>query len=357
MGDMEYRYLGNSGLQVSALSLGSWVTFGDQVKEDLAYDLMKTAYAGGVNFFDCAEIYGGGVAETIMGKAIARGIADGVWAREDLVVSTKLCFGDKSSTMPNRRGLSRKHLVQGMAASLRRLGLDYVDLVYAHRADENTPIAETVATFSAMIDRGQALYWGTSMWPAARIKAALAEAERTHRAPPVVEQPEYNLFTRPRVEVDYTPFTAVRGGAHDPDGIEETTVPKRTLGLTIWSPLADGVLTNKYAGGAAPAGSRMALARSAGTSEALFRGKDRYKVEQTAALAAAIPSLGLGGATPAQLAVAWTVANPAVTSCILGATSVKQLEETLAAMAVVPRLTPAVMAKIDRIMGTKPGRA
>lgn len=351
---MDYRYLGNSGLQVSVFSLGTWVTWGDQVDEELAYALARTAYAAGVNFFDTAEVYAGGVAETLLGAVIARGIADGVWTRADLVVSTKLFFGDKSSDRPNRRGLSRKHITQGLSASLARLGLDYVDIVYAHRADLQTPVAETVAAFSAAIDRGRALYWGTSMWPAARITAALDEAAATGRAPPVVEQPEYNLFTRERVEVEYAPLTALRDGS---GGVEATTAPRRTLGLTIWSPLADGVLTNKYASGAAPAGSRMALHRSAAAGDRLFRGADRYKVDAAAALAAALPRLGLADVSVTQLALAWTVASPAVSSCILGATSVAQLEENLGAMAVLARLTPAVLAEVDKVMQPFVGRA
>lgn len=347
---MQYRCLGNSGLQVSVFSLGTWVTWGEQVDAELAYSLATTAYAAGVNFFDTAEVYGGGAAETILGAVIARGIAEGVWTRSDLVISTKLFFGDQSSTRPNRRGLSRKHITQGLAASLARLRLDYVDIVFAHRADPHTPLAETVAAFSAAIDRGHALYWGTSMWPAARIAGALAEASATHRAPPVVEQPEYNLFTRTRVEQEYAPFTALcDGAAVGQGGVEATITPRRTLGLTIWSPLADGVLTNKYAGGVAPAGSRMALGRSAAAADRLFRGPDAFKVRAAAALAAALPRLGLD-CSVAQAALAWTVASPAVSSCILGATCVAQLEENLGAMAVVPRLTPDVRAQVDRVM-------
>lgn len=344
---MEYRYLGNSGLQVSVLSLGTWVTWGEQVDEELAYSLARTAYAAGVNFFDTAEIYAGGVAESLLGAVIARGIADGVWTRADLVISTKIFFGDRSSDRPNRRGLSRKHIRQGLAASLARLRLDYVDIVYAHRADTETPIAETVAAFSTAIDRGEALYWGTSMWPVDRITAALDEAAATHRAAPVVEQPEYNLFTRERVEMEYAPLTAVRDAA---GSVEATTAPRRTLGLTIWSPLADGVLTNKYARGSAPAGSRFALDRSAAAADRLFHGVDRYKVDAAAALAAALPRLGLDDVSLTQVALAWTVASPAVSSCIMGATKVAHLEENLGAMAVVLRLTPEVLAEVDKVM-------
>ena len=231
---MEYRFLGRSGLKVSALSLGAWVTFGQQIGEDVAYDCMHTAYEAGVNFFDNAEVYASGKAETVMGKVIKKA----GWKRSDLVISTKIFWGGKG---PNNTGLSRKHLVEGVNASLQRLQMEYVDLLFCHRPDLYTPVEETVWTMNQIIQQGKAFYWGTSEWPATKIMEAYGIARREHLIPPLMEQPEYNMFHRQRVEVEYAHLYRELG-----------------LGATIWSPLASGLLTGKYNQGI-PEGTRLTL--------------------------------------------------------------------------------------------------
>ncbi len=219
---MEYRFLGSSGLQVSALSLGAWVTYGDQTGEDTAFACMETAYQAGVNFFDNAEAYASGKAETIMGNVIQRA----GWKRSDLVISTKIFWGGDG---PNDSGLSRKHIIEGLDASLARLQMPYVDLLFCHRPDMHTPIEETVRAMNHVISQGKAFYWGTSEWDAVQIMEAYHIARREHLIPPMMEQPEYNMFQRERVEVEYAPLYEKIG-----------------LGTTIWSPLASGLLTGKY---------------------------------------------------------------------------------------------------------------
>ena len=231
---MEYRLLGRSGLRVSALSFGSWVTFGEQVGEDAASACMKAAYDFGVNFFDCAEAYAAGKAETMMGNIIRKM----GWKRSDLVLSTKIFWGGKG---PNDMGLSRKHLIEGTEASLARMRVDYVDLLFCHRPDRDTPIAETVRAMSHLVDRGKAFYWGTSEWDAREIAEAYHIAREERLVPPTMEQPEYNMFHRERVEKEYAPLYEEFG-----------------LGTTIWSPLASGFLTGKYNAGI-PAGTRLSL--------------------------------------------------------------------------------------------------
>ncbi len=222
---MEYRHLGSSGLQVSALSFGAWVTFGQQFGEDLAHDCMKAAYDAGCNFFDNAEVYASGQAETLMGKAIKRA----GWKRSDLVVSTKIFWGGDG---PNDKGLSRKHIVEGTDAALARLQLDYVDLLFCHRPDIRTPIEETVRAMNFIIDQGKAFYWGTSEWSAAQIMEAYQIARREHLIPPTMEQPQYSMLERDKVEKEYAKLYREIG-----------------LGTTIWSPLASGILTGKYSDG------------------------------------------------------------------------------------------------------------
>ncbi len=231
---MEYRLLGRSGLRVSALSFGSWVTFGGQVGEDAASACMKAAYDFGVNYFDCAEEYAAGKAETVLGNIIRKM----GWKRSDLVLSTKIFWGGKG---PNDMGLSRKHLIEGTEASLARMRVDYVDLLFCHRPDRDTPIAETVRAMSHLVDRGRAFYWGTSEWDAREIAEAYHIAQEEHLVPPTMEQPEYNMFHRERVEKEYAPLYEAFG-----------------LGTTIWSPLASGFLTGKYNAGI-PAGTRLSL--------------------------------------------------------------------------------------------------
>jgi voltage-dependent potassium channel beta subunit len=315
---MEYRRLGRSGLKLSALSFGSWVTFHAQLDDDLALDCIDAAHDAGVNFFDNAEAYAGGESERIMGRALAKlG-----WARHSYVVSTKFFWGIHDG--PNTRStLNRKYLLEGMEGSLERFGLDYVDLVYCHRADPDTPIEETVWAMHDMVERGQALYWGTSEWPAADIRAAWHIAERDGLRKPVVEQPEYNLFNRRKVERDYARL-------YDDLG----------LGLTTWSPLASGALTGKYVDGI-PEGTRAALP-----------GYDwlREEVTDERRIAAVRRLQGIAGelgCTLAQLAIAWCVRNPHVTSVITGASRVEQVRENMAALDVVALLTDDVVARIE----------
>ena len=328
---MPMQTLGRSGLVVSRLSLGSWVTFHFQVGVNDAYTLMKAAYARGVNLFDNAEAYARGKSEVIMGEAIAQGIAEGVWTRSDLVITTKLFFGavpEPLTASVNAKGLSRKHVVEGALASLRRLKLDYVDVIYAHRPDPVTPMEEIVRAFNHVLDRGLAFYWGTSEWSAAQIAEAVGVADRLNLVRPLVEQPEYNLFARTRVEAEYAPL-----------------YPSTGLGLTTWSPLASGVLTGKYSGMKLPEGSRLTIANYKFLLDAKF-GADAWQV------AAADEVVGIArevGCTAAQLALAWTLLNPRVSSVILGATSVAQLEENLDALRFVERITPEVKARLEAV--------
>lgn len=331
---MPYRLLGPTGLKVSALSFGSWVTFKTQVDVENAYDLMKTAYDSGINFFDSAENYADGDAERIMGQAIKRGIEEKAWDREDLVVSTKVFLGHSKKSGPNSKGLSRKHLVEGVQAALQRFQLDYVDLVFCHRPDPLTPIAETVKAMHHVIERGWAFYWGTSEWSAQQLTEAMQVADRFGLHRPVMEQPQYNLFVRHRVEVEYQPVYKSFG-----------------LGLTIWSPLASGVLTGKYAGGKFPEGSRLALADYAWLKEYKTKGANSWQVDRAEALRPIAEELGC---TMGQLAIAWCAANPNVSTVILGATSIAQLKENLASLDVIPKLTPAILARIEEAVQTKP---
>jgi voltage-dependent potassium channel beta subunit len=317
---MEYRRLGRSGLKVSVLSLGSWVTFGPQVDGDLAQQCLSTAYEAGVNFFDNAEAYAGGRSEEIMGRAIqALG-----WPRWSYVVSTKLYWG-LHDAVNMRNTLNRKYLMQAMDASLERFGLDFVDLVFCHRPDRETPIEETVWAMSDIVASGKALYWGTSEWSADELRAAFEIAQRHHLRAPVMEQPEYNLFQRRRVEVEYARLYEDHG-----------------LGLTTWSPLASGLLTGKYLNGI-PAGSRGAL-------EGYEWLRGRFSDEQrNAAVARFVQIAERLGCTPAQLALAWCVHNPHVSTVITGASRVEQLEENLKALDVLQLLDEEILGDLDEI--------
>ena len=279
---MEYRFLGSSGLRVSALSLGSWVTYGSQVGEDVAFDCMAAAYEEGVNFFDNAEAYASGGAETVMGNVIRRA----GWKRSDLVISTKLFWGGQG---PNDRGLSRKHIMEGMARSLERLQMDYVDLIYCHRPDPDTPIEETVRAMNAVIDSGQAFYWGTSEWSADQIMEAAMVARREHLIGPTMEQPQYNMFHRERVEVEYARLYTELG-----------------LGTTIWSPLASGLLTGKYDDGV-PEGTRVDHPGMEWLRDMMTGEDARRNLESVRALAPVAAELGC---TRAQLALAWGLKTP-----------------------------------------------
>ena len=319
--EMEYRRLGGTGLRVSVLSFGSWVTFGPQLAGDLAADCLSAAYDAGVNFFDNAEAYAGGESERIMGEAIARlG-----WPRHSYVVSTKLFWGLHDG-VNMRNTLNRKYLSQAIVGSLDRLGLDFVDLVYCHRPDPNTPVEETVWAMSDMVDRGQALYWGTSEWPAEAIREAWDVAERHHLHKPVVEQPQYNLLWRERVEQEYLPLY---------EGIG--------LGLTTWSPLSSGLLTGKYLDGV-PEGSRATLPGYEWLANLLT---DEARNAKVAGLRAVADDLGC---SLAQLAIAWCTNNPHVSSVITGASRVEQVHENLAALDVASRLDADVMARIDDVL-------
>jgi len=318
---MQYRRLGRAGLRVSTLSLGSWVTYHNQVDAGQAVEMMAAAYDGGVNFFDNAEVYAGGRSEEIMGQALKM-LA---WPRLNYVVSTKFYWGlDRKGDAVNRKDtLNRKYLMQAMDGSLKRMGLDHIDLIYCHRPDPHTPIEETVRAMSDLITQGKALYWGTSEWSAADIRAAWEIAERHHLHKPVMEQPEYNLFHRLRVEQEYTRLYEDIG-----------------LGLTTWSPLASGLLTGKYRSGV-PDGSRGALESMAFLRDGLI---DPAKNTAVAKLEPIAKDLG---GTLAQLALAWVAKNPHVSSVITGASRVDQVTANLGALALLDKLTPEVMGRID----------
>ncbi len=323
---MEYRSMGRSGLKISALSYGAWVTFGDQINEDVAAACMKAAYDAGVNFFDNAEAYASGRAEIMMGNIIKK-IG---WRRSELVISTKIFWGGRGV---NERGLSRKHILEGTDSSLRRLQMDYVDLIFCHRPEAETPLEETVWAMNHVLQQGKALYWGTSEWSAREIAEAIHIAGREHLIPPSMEQPQYNMFTRDRVEKEYAPLYRDFG-----------------LGTTVWSPLAGGLLTGKYEKGIPP-DTRASLPGYEWLRER-FEGaqvEDRMaKVRRLGAIAAEI------GSTPAQLALAWCLKNPNVSSVITGASRPEQVVENLQAENVSGRLTVEIMDRIETILGNTP---
>ena len=318
---MQYRRLGRSGLKVSELSLGSWVTYHNQVDVKAATEMLAAAMDAGINFFDNAEVYALGKSEVVMGEAF-KALK---WPRLNYVVSTKFYWGlDREGHATNRKDtLNRKYLMQAIDGSLARMGLDFIDLVYCHRPDPQTPIEETVWAMSDMISRGKALYWGTSEWPAADIRAAWEIAERHHLHKPVMEQPQYHLFHRKRVEEEYARL-------YDDIG----------LGLTTWSPLASGLLTGKYRSGV-PQGSRGALENMAFLVKGLT---DKAKNDAVAALEPIARDLG---GNVAQLAIAWVNRNPRVSTVILGASKLGQLQDNLGALALTPKLTPEVLERID----------
>jgi voltage-dependent potassium channel beta subunit len=321
---MHYRRLGRSGLQVSELSLGSWVTYHNQVDTGGATEMLAAAMAGGINFFDNAEVYASGQSEVVMGQAF-KALK---WPRLNFIVSTKFYWGldDGAANQVNRRNtLNRKYLMQAIDGSLARMGLDFIDLVYCHRPDPATPIEETVRAMSDMITQGKALYWGTSEWSGGEIRAAWEIADRHHLHKPVVEQPQYNLFHRKRVEREYARLYEDIG-----------------LGLTTWSPLASGLLTGKYANGI-PAGSRGAMENMGSLAKAAGDERKRAAVKQLEAIAAEL------GCNVAQLALAWAAKNPHVSSVITGASKLAQLQDNLGAVAVIDKLTPEVMGRIDGI--------
>ena len=322
MSTMPYRRLGRSGLKVSALSFGSWVTFGTQVDTTLAKDCLAAAREAGVNFFDNAEAYAGGQSEQIMGDAIA----ELGWERHSYVISTKLFWGIHDGVVNMKNTLNRKYLMQAIDGSLERLGLEFVDLLFCHRPDPETPLEETVRAMSDIVSAGKALYWGTSEWSADEIRAAWEIAERHHLHKPVMEQPQYNLFETRKVEREYARL-------YDDLG----------LGLTTWSPLASGLLTGKYVDGV-PDGSRASLPGYEWLRDLLTDADKNAKVAELGRLAERL------GVTTAQLAIAWCAANPNVSTVILGASSVEQVHENLGALAALEQLTPEVMAEITGIV-------
>ena len=323
---MEYRHLGSSGLKLSALSFGSWITFTRQMDEDQAFACLKLAFEKGVNFFDTAEAYGAGKAETVLGRALKKA----GWKRSDLVVSTKLFWGGSG---PNDEGLSRKHVLEGLDASLGRLQLSYVDLLFCHRPDRSTPVEETVRAMNHVIAQGKALYWGTSEWSADEIMEAHGIGRREHLIPPQMEQPEYNMFERKRVEREYARLYGRIG-----------------LGLTTFSPLAGGFLTGKYDQGM-PEATRAGLPGF----DWLRRNLDSEEVQGNLARATALAQVAAElGCTRAQLALAWCLKNPNVSTVITGASRPDQLEENLRALEVVGQLSEEVMARIETILQNKP---
>jgi voltage-dependent potassium channel beta subunit len=322
---MSYRPLGRSGLQVSALSFGAWVTFGKQIGDPVAKQLLHAAYDAGVNFFDNAEAYADGQAELVMGAILK----DAAWRRSSFLVSSKVFFGCEDDK-PNQSGLSRKHVVEACHGALRRLQVDYLDLYYCHRADPTVPLFETARAMHDLIVQGKVLYWGTSEWSAAQLRAVHRLCAQHHLHAPIVEQPQYNLFHRSRVEKEYASLYRSPAG----------------LGTTIWSPLASGLLTGKYNAGV-PKNSRLDAPGMEWLRDLILKqpgiGKKLAAVPPLAAVAS-----DLGTSLP-RLALAWCLKNPHVSTVILGASRVEQLQENLGALDLVDQLTPAVMKRLDAI--------
>jgi voltage-dependent potassium channel beta subunit len=318
---MHYRRLGRSGLKISEISLGAWVTFGSQVDESASIDLIQAAYDAGINFFDNADIYANGLAEIVMGKALK------YMPREALVISSKVFWPTMPG--PNGRGLSRKHIIESVNATLKRLGSDYIDLYFCHRFDPDTPIDEIVFTMDTLVRQGKILYWGTSEWRAWQVSAAFAAAMQHHLVPPSMEQPQYNMFHRRRVEMELSSLCKEYG-----------------LGLTTWSPLYYGILTGKYNDGI-PEGSRASM-------ESMAWIRDRITPERVAIvreLATVAKDLHV---TTAQLAIAWLLRRKEISSVITGATNLKQLQDNLDSTEAVEKLSDDVLDQIEHILGNYP---
>lgn len=321
---MEYRRLGRSGLQVSALSLGSWLTFGLQIGDDVAEELMTVAYDNGVNFFDNAEAYASGKSEIVMGNILKKK----GWDRSTYVVSSKVFWG---GSLPNQKGLSRKHVMEACDAALKRLQVDYLDLYFCHRPDINTPIAETVWAMHHLIQQGKVLYWGTSEWTAQEITEAHLVAEKYNLIGPLMEQPQYNMFHRQRFEVEY--FRLFRDWG---------------MGSTIWSPLASGLLSGKYNNGMPDEKTRLDLPNLEWLKERMLQEEKLEKSRQLDALAKDL------GTTLPRLALAWCLKNPNVSTVITGGSKSSHLKENLKATEDVAKLTPEVMERIEEVLGNKP---
>jgi voltage-dependent potassium channel beta subunit len=324
---MEYRRLGKSGLQLSILSFGSWVSFQKQIGDKMADELMGIAYDNGINFFDNSEAYAGGESEKMMGRVLK--IKN--WDRSSFTVSSKVFFGlYGKDNKPNQKGLSRKHVMEACDAALKRLQVDYLDLFFCHRADRTTPIEETVWAMNTLIQQGKILYWGTSEWSGVEIMEAHRVAQEYKLIGPTMEQPQYNLFERYKVEKEFLPIYDFVG-----------------LGTTIWSPLASGLLTGKYNNGI-PENSRLALNEMSWLKDKVISEDKIKKVKELAEVAKEL------NVSMASLSIAWCIKNPNVTTAILGATKKEQLTDNLKAVEVMEKLTPAVLEKIEEIMQTKP---
>ncbi len=327
---MEYRRMGKTGLQLSILSYGSWVTFHKQIDDSIADELMGMAYDSGVNFFDNAEVYAAGESEKLMGRVLSKKN----WDRTSYVLSSKAYFGWRGKqNKPNQTGLSRKHLTEACHEAMQRLQTDYLDIYFCHRPDKNTPIEEVVWTMNILIQQGKILYWGTSEWSAAEIMEAHRAAAQYGLIGPSVEQPQYNLLERQKMEYEFLMIFKTVG-----------------MGTTIWSPLASGLLTGKYNDGI-PEGSRFALEGFDWLKNQWMVDDKLNKVRQLTEIAREI------GTSTATLSIAWCVANPNVTTAILGATKKEQLTENLKALEVLPKLNAEVMQRIDEVMQTKPKQA
>ncbi|MCB8979316.1 MAG: aldo/keto reductase [Ardenticatenaceae bacterium] len=326
---MEYRRLGKSGLKVSALSFGSWVTFSTQADVDLAADMMKAAYDAGVNFFDNAEVYAHGKSEEIMGKVFQRM----GWRRDSYIVSSKVYGGPIANPGPNQRGLSRKHIMEACHQAMERLQVDYLDLYFCHRPDPEVPMEEVVRSMNTLIEQGKVFYWGTSEWSAQQLMEAHSVARQYNLIPPTMEQPQYHMFHRYRFEVEY-------GRLYDKIG----------LGTTIWSPLASGLLTGKYNNGV-PEDARVNLPGYEWL-KAMFESEEGQKRLQS--VRELVPIAEELGTTMPRLAIAWCLKNPNVSTVITGASKVAQVEENMKALDVVPQLTDDVMEKIEAVLNNKP---
>jgi len=324
---MEYRRLGRSGLQVSVLSFGSWVSFSKQINDKAADELMGIAYDNGINFFDNAEVYALGESEKMMGRVLKKK----KWDRTSYTVSSKAFWGWRGSdNKPNQTGCSRKHLIEACNEALLRLQVDYLDMFFCHRPDKNTPIEETVWAMNNLIQQGKVLYWGTSEWSAVEIMEAHRIAEKLRLIGPTMEQPQYNMFEREKIDKDYVDIFRNVG-----------------MGTTIWSPLAAGLLSGKYNDGI-PKGSRFALEGFDWLKDRWIMDEKVKKVKKLSELSAKL------GVSTAALSIAWCIKNPNVSTAILGATKKQQLNDNLKALDVVAKLTPEVMEKIEGIMKNKP---
>ncbi|XP_034550971.1 voltage-gated potassium channel subunit beta-2-like [Notolabrus celidotus] len=323
---MIYRNLGKSGLRVSCLGLGTWVTFGGQISDEVAEELVTLAYENGVNLFDTAEVYTAGKAEIVLGSIIKKK----GWRRSSLVITTKIFWGGKAEM---ERGLSRKHIIEGLRASLERLQLDYVDVVFANRPDPNTPIEETVRAMTHVINRGMAMYWGTSRWTSMEIMEAYSVARQFNQIPPICEQAEYHMFQREKVEIQL------------PDLYQ-----KIGIGAMTWSPLACGIISGKYNNGIPPT-SRASLKGYQWMKDKILSEeghRQQVKLKEMQAIAERL------GCTLPQLAIAWCLRNEAVNSVLLGASSIGQLQENIRAIQVLPKLTLSMVSEVDNLLGNKP---